>query len=126
MVVRGLRPTKDQRLQRSACSTDSSRKPGRSPTRRAKAATGVVMSATSSRHTGTTLWSRARAWKSSREGWYTAVVVLQVVVAGAGSGSFPASSGCPKARKKHERSPVWQAPRPSWSTMNNNVSPSQS
>jgi hypothetical protein len=32
----------------------------------------------------------------------------------------------PNARKKHERAPVWHAPRPSCSTTNNNVSPSQS
>ena len=32
----------------------------------------------------------------------------------------------PKARKKHEYAPVWQAPSPSWSTTKSNVSPSQS
>src|SRR5690606_19057931 len=32
----------------------------------------------------------------------------------------------PKARKKHVRLPVWQAPPPCWSTRNSRVSPSQS
>ena len=32
----------------------------------------------------------------------------------------------PKARKKQVRAPVWQAPAPSCSTLNSNVSPSQS
>ena len=63
----GSRPTNDHRLQRS-CSTDSSRKPGSSPTTRRKAATGVVRSASSSRQTGTTVWSRARARNSSPGG----------------------------------------------------------
>src|SRR5688500_155340 len=69
-VADGLRPTNDQRPQRS-CSTDSKRKPGWSPTRRAKAATGVVRSATSSRQTGTTVAPAARAWKSSLLGFDT-------------------------------------------------------
>src|SRR4051812_14339961 len=60
----GLRPTNDQRLQRSR-STDSNRNPGPSPTTRRNAATGVVRSASTSRHTGTTVWVRARARKSS-------------------------------------------------------------
>src|SRR4051812_16712113 len=60
----GLRPTNDQRLHRSR-STDSNRKPGPSPTTRRKAATGVVRSASSSCHTGTTEWVRARARNSS-------------------------------------------------------------
>ena len=37
-----------------------------------------------------------------------------------------AASDAPKARKKQLRSPVWQAPAPSWSTTNRSVSPSQS
>ena len=54
---RGSRPTNDQRLQRSPCSTDSSRKPGSSSRHsRAKAATGVIRSASSSRQTGTTVY----------------------------------------------------------------------
>src|SRR5947208_5985355 len=63
-VAAGLRPTNDHRLHRSR-STDSSRNPGASPTTRAKAATGVVRSARTSRQTGTTLWPAARAWNSS-------------------------------------------------------------
>ena len=34
--------------------------------------------------------------------------------------------GSPKARKKQERLPVWQAPAPSWSTTTSSTSPSQS
>src|SRR5687767_14936980 len=64
-VTDGRRPTNDQRPHRSPCSTDSSRKPGSSPAMRRKAATGVVRSASTSRHTGTTVWSRARARNSS-------------------------------------------------------------
>ena len=53
-VAAGERPTKEKRLQRSPCSTDSSRKPGPSPTMARKAPTGVRVSATSSRQTGST------------------------------------------------------------------------
>jgi hypothetical protein len=55
MVARGLRPTNEYRPQRSPPSTDSRRKPVRSPasTIWRKAPTGVMVSATSSRHTGT-------------------------------------------------------------------------
>src|SRR5512144_84704 len=68
-VAAARRPTNDQRLQRSPCSTDSSRKPGSSSRqRRAKAATGVIRSASSSRQTGTTVYSAARAWNSARLG----------------------------------------------------------
>src|SRR6266545_6042697 len=63
-VAEGLRPTNDQRLHRSS-STDSRRKPAPSPTTRRNADTGVVRSATNSCHTGTTVWPRASAWKSS-------------------------------------------------------------
>src|SRR3954452_14839356 len=55
----------DQRLQRSPCSTDSKRNPGWSPTQRAKAETGVTRSASTSRHTGTTVWSAASLRNSS-------------------------------------------------------------
>src|SRR5437879_2769500 len=55
----------DHRPHRSPCSTDSSRKPGSSPTIRRNAATGVVRSASTSRQTGTTVKSRASARNSS-------------------------------------------------------------
>src|SRR5215213_5284266 len=64
-VADGLRPRNEKRLHRSPCSTDSRRNPGPSPTRRPKAATGVTRSASTSRHTGTTVWSRASARKAS-------------------------------------------------------------
>src|SRR5581483_4604076 len=70
IVRAGRRPTNDHRPHRS-CSTDSSRKPGSSPTRRRNAATGVVRSASTSRHTGTTVCSRASAWKSALLGLLT-------------------------------------------------------
>ena len=54
-VASGLRPMNDQRPQRSPWSTDSSRKPGSSPTTRRKADTGVLRSASTSRHTGITV-----------------------------------------------------------------------
>src|SRR5205823_11084572 len=50
-------------------STDSRRNPGSSPATRRKAETGVLRSASSSRHTGTTVWPRARARKSSLLGF---------------------------------------------------------
>ncbi len=55
MVARGLRPTNEYRPHRSPPSTDSNRKPVRSPdsTICRKTATGVMVSATSSLHTGT-------------------------------------------------------------------------
>src|SRR5947209_15976371 len=56
-VAAGSRPMNDHRLHRSPCSTDSKRNPGWSPTHRAKADTGVTRSASTSRHTGTTVWS---------------------------------------------------------------------
>ncbi len=67
-VAAGQRPTKENRLQRSPCSTDSSRKPGPSPTIARKAPTGVRLSATSSRQTGTTEWRRARSRNDARSG----------------------------------------------------------
>src|SRR3954453_6316528 len=89
-VTDGRRPTKDQRPHRSACSTDSSRKPGSAPTMRRNAATGVVRSASTSRQTGTTVCCRARARNSSGVGRITgsegpeeAGVVPRVARAGA-------------------------------------------
>ena len=71
-VSAGSRPRNENRPQRSACSTDSSRKPGGScspaPTSFTNAETGVSRSASTSRHTGTTVWSRASATNSSRDG----------------------------------------------------------
>src|SRR5215472_16457153 len=71
-VAAGRRPMNENRLHRS-CSTDSSRNPGSSPTQRRKAATGVTRSASTSRHTGTTVDSRASRLNSSRVGWITSV-----------------------------------------------------
>src|ERR1019366_4038168 len=68
MVAVGRRPTKDHRPHRSACSTDSRRNPGSSPTTRTNPATGVVRSASSSFQTGTTEYWPARARNSSRDG----------------------------------------------------------
>ena len=36
------------------------------------------------------------------------------------------STSAPKRRKKHEYAPVWQAPLPSWTTLNSSTSASQS
>src|SRR6516165_8168732 len=66
-VAAGRLPTNEKRLHRS-CSTDSRRKPVWSPTQRAKAATGVMRSARTSRHTGTTEWVAASRLNSSRVG----------------------------------------------------------
>src|SRR5688572_26386970 len=68
IVADGLRPTNENRLHRSPCSTDSSRKPGSCPTSLAKAATGVSRSPSTSPQTGTTVCSPARRWNSSRVG----------------------------------------------------------
>src|SRR5687767_13670201 len=81
-VTDGRRPTNDHRPQRSACSTDSNRKPGSSPTMRRNAATGVVRSARTSRQTGTTVWSRASARNSSRLGRSTECAMEAAVIAG--------------------------------------------
>ena len=54
-VRAGSRPRNENRPQRSACSTDSSRKPSRSPTSFTNADSGVSRSASTSRHTGTTV-----------------------------------------------------------------------
>src|SRR5205085_12020747 len=62
------RPRNENRPQRSACSTDSSRKPSPSPTSLANADTGVSRSASTSRHTGTTVYSRACAANVSKLG----------------------------------------------------------
>ena len=83
------------------------------------AETGVSRSASTSRHTGTTVWSRASATNSSRDGPRPQVTALRTQT---GPGVAPP----PKARKKQLRSPVWQAPRPSCSTTNSSASTSQS
>src|SRR5437588_845285 len=67
----GSRPTNEKRPHRSPCSTDSSRKPAPSPTSLRKVDTGVSRSASTSRQTGTTVWPRARARKSSLPGFST-------------------------------------------------------
>src|SRR5438094_379088 len=89
-VTAGRRPTNDHLPHRSACSTDSSRKPGSSPTTRANAATGVVRSASTSRHTGTTVWARASARNSSLVGRSTGTE--RAVEAGARAGVARARS----------------------------------
>src|SRR5581483_5127659 len=68
-VAAGRRPMNEKRPNRPPWSTDSSRKPGSSPTTRRNAETGVERSARSSRQTGTTVWSLARARKSSLLGF---------------------------------------------------------
>ena len=57
----------DHRLHRSPCSTDSSRKPGWSPTILSKADTGVMRSATSSFQTGMTVCSFACSMNCSSD-----------------------------------------------------------
>src|SRR3954465_6369500 len=65
----GSRPTNENRLHRSPCSTDSSRKPGRGPPHRATGATGVCGAGMPPSHTGTTVWSAASLRKSSLLGF---------------------------------------------------------
>ena len=123
-VSAGSRPRNENRPHRSACSTDSSRKADGSvsaaPASFTNAETGVSRSASTSRHTGTTVWSRASATNSSRDS--PAAVTAAPGVTQTGPGVAPP----PKARKKQLRSPVWQAPRPSCSTTNSSASTSQS
>ena len=66
--ARGRQPTKLNRAQRSPCSTDSSKKPGWSPTSAKNALTGVWRSASTSVHTGTTPNCVASVRNSSRVG----------------------------------------------------------
>src|SRR4051812_15174927 len=70
-VSAGSRPRNEKRPHRSACSTDSSRNAGGSsspaPASFTNADTGVSRSANTTRHTGTTVWSRASATNSSRD-----------------------------------------------------------
>src|SRR5438270_9950549 len=68
-VAAGRRPMNEKRPHRPPWSTDSSRNPGSSPTTRRKADTGVDRSARISRHTGTTVWPRARDRNSSLLGF---------------------------------------------------------
>src|SRR6478736_2841391 len=74
-VSAGSRPRNEKRPHRSACSTDSRRNAGGSaspaPASFTNADTGVSRSASTSRHTGTTVWSRASARNSSRDGCVT-------------------------------------------------------
>src|SRR5437588_5143118 len=65
IVAAGRLPMNENRPHRPPWSTDSSRKPGSSPTTRRNAETGVDRSARSSRHSGTTVWSRASERNSS-------------------------------------------------------------
>ena len=121
-VSAGSRPRNENRPQRSACSTDSSRKPGGrrrpAPTSFTNADTGVSRSASTSRHTGTTVWSRASARNSSRDG--------PDADGHARAQTGPGVAPQPKARKKQLCSPVWHAPAPSCSTTNRSASTSQS
>src|SRR5437867_4580384 len=78
----GSRPTNEKRPQRPPCSTVSSRKPAPWPTSLQKAATGVSRSASRSRQTGTTVWSRASDRKSSLLGLSTERPVEAAVLAG--------------------------------------------
>ena len=82
-----------------------------------KAATGVRVSATSSRQTGTTRCLEASVWNPVSPGPSEPVPER--------SGHRPAESS-PKVRKKQVRWPVWHAPAPSWSTTTSSTSPSQS
>ena len=111
---RATRPTKENRLQRSPCSTDSSRKPG-----------PVADQLGVGGHRRLEVGQQLRPDRHDR-------------VLGGQAGELLASSGriaqrrpsarrqAPKRRKKHECAPVWQAPPPSWSTTNSSTSPSQS
>ena len=90
----GVRPTNEYRPQRSPPSTDSSRKPGPSPTTLAKAATGVSVSATISPHTGTMRCSAASSANSAGLGRSRSPDV-------ATSFTLPGRSG-----RRHSRSPA--------------------
>src|SRR5438477_4592429 len=89
-VADGRRPTNEKRLQRSPLSTDSSRKPGSSPTRRRNAATGVMRSASTSRHTGTMACLAASSWNSALLGRSPLIPVVAdarlIGLGGAGGG----------------------------------------
>src|SRR5262245_2430184 len=75
IVSAGSLPRNVNRPHRSPCSTDSSRNPdgslGVEPTSFTNADTGVSRSASTSRHTGTTVCSRASERNSSRDGCVT-------------------------------------------------------
>ena len=119
-VASGLRPMKDQRLQRSPCSTDSSRKPGLVVT--AQPGEGGDRRG----QVGEQLAPHRddRVLGASRE--LVAEVALGQALVGVPPSADRLEASAPKARKKQEYSPVWQAPLPSCSTTNSSVSPSQS
>ena len=87
------------------------------PTSFTNAETGVSRSASTSRQTGTTVWSRAERDELVAGEPHRGSAAIQT-----GPGVAP----LPKARKKQLCSPVWQAPRPSCSTTKSSTSTSQS
>src|SRR2546421_8310274 len=130
-VADGRRPTKEKRLQRSPRSTDSSRKPGPLPTRRRKAATGVMRSDRTSHHTGTMAWWAASSWNSALLGFRPLLLVvgearLMALVAGGGcagpvtaeapgeAGDVPGVAGapCPPGGGEQEHVAVAGGERP--------------
>ena len=107
-VAAGERPTKENRLHRSPCSTDSSRKPGPSPTMARNAPTGVRLSAISSRQTGTTEWLRHSSQTKPGQGR-----PARSRRASRPSGQRPGGGHAGRRRSwrwKQLQSPVWQAP----------------
>ena len=106
MVAVGLRPTNENRPSARAPSTDSSRKPG-------PVADELDVGGDRRFEVG----EHRRPHRHDR-------VLGRVRVEVLAGRKDPHRQ--PKARKKQVRAPVWQAPAPSCSTLNSNVSPSQS
>src|SRR3954464_2950867 len=117
-VSAGSRPRNEKRPHRSACSTDSRRNAGGSvspaPASFTNAETGVSRSASTSRHTGTTVWSRASATNSSRESPAALIVVWSSHRAGRGpaaerpeeAGALARVTGAPPFLLHHEQQGV--------------------
>ena len=129
-VAAGDRPTNEKRLQRSPCSTDSSRKPGPSPTTDRKApdrGQGVRDELSPDRNDRVITCQLAEALevgahlRGEAPGERSLSHARPLLRTGAGHAGGP-----PNRRWKQVQSPVWQAPRPSWSTVMSTASPSQS
>ena len=102
-VASGRRPTNEYRPQRSPPSTDSRRKPGRSPTTWRKAPTGVRVSATMSRQTGTIRCRRDSERNLSRPGRQRSEVTE--IVTRRCPGRRPGRSSCARRCGRRPRRP---------------------
>jgi hypothetical protein len=99
----GSKPTNENRPHRSPCSADSSRKLGPSPASFAYTDSGVSRSASSSRQTGTTPWSRRAAGTRRGTGGWSRARAPVGRGCGGGGGGRRAAAGRPGRHRRARR-----------------------